>query len=797
MRRNLLVSAILAVTITAVYLPTLGFEFIHLDDPAQVWHNPDINQGLTADGFRWAFGINHWAWHPLTFVSHMIDSQLFGVEKPADAGAYSLMGPGGHHLTNLLIHVANAIILLFVMYRMTGAFWPSVAAAALFALHPLRVESVAWVTERKDVLSTLFGLLAIWAYVHYAQKPGVGRYLVIMAMFALSLMSKAMLVTLPFALLLLDYWPLRRFRGFGAPKDRLQVDSESGESGELESGESEAEAAAPASDDTKEPSMLENTKLFPPCVQRGVGALILEKLPLLGLTLASIGLTLWAAVSRHAVASLDNVSYTQRLANVPVSYAAYLKSMFWPMDLGLLYPYPDAWPVWVIAGSAAVMLLVTAVSFWQLRLRPYLLIGWFWFLGTLVPVIGLVQAGGQARADRFTYVPMIGIGMMVVWLVASWVEPLKPKMRVVVAGTLVGIMSIGLASLSVLQVKHWQGSEQIYQYTLEVTRDNWKVHSYMARWASGRDNDRALKHFERVLEIKPDRDDVHHSYIKVLVQTGQIKQGLATYHKWIQERPDDPILHFGLGLLLDNAHKPDAALAQYEQALRLDPSFIRGRYTLARHLWAVRGKTKQAETQLLRVLKDDPLSIEAMHTLGELYAREGDFKKADQILEKALRDFPHDALARVNLARVRAMQGKYNEAISLFEKAWAMAPKEIEPFLALARSLVAADRLSEARKIVEKVLEKNPKNPQTHETYAVVLRRLDLLTESARHYEKRIELGIPDPDIHNALGVVLIRLNRPSPAAKQFNEALKFDPDHQQAKQNLQRVKQLWPNADG
>jgi hypothetical protein len=368
-RQDIVICMALAAAVAAAYAPLWDAGFAGLDDHLYVSGNPHVQQGLTREGVAWALGSTKASnWHPLTWLSLMLDCQLFGA------------GAGSHHLVNVGFHVANSVLLFLVLRRMTGRRWPSALVVALFALHPLHVESVAWVAERKDVLSTLFWILTMGAYVRYARRPGVLRYLPVFAFLLLGLMAKPMLVTLPFVLLLLDYWPLGRL-----------ARAEAGATGLAPSGEVAGGRRAK------------------------VWRLVLEKVPLLVLAAASCVVTF--AVQRHgeAVMPLERLALPARMANAAVSCVAYLGKMVWPQGLTVLYPYPADRPAWEVAAAAAFLLAVTAAAAALVRRRPYLAVGWFWYLGTLVPVIGLVQVGEQPMADRYTYVPLIGTFIMVAW----------------------------------------------------------------------------------------------------------------------------------------------------------------------------------------------------------------------------------------------------------------------------------------------------------------------------------------------------------------------------------------------
>ena len=400
MRSPLVLGGVLALLTVLTFLPSLGNDYVLLDDPLYVTGNPEVRQGITREGLAWALTANVANnWHPLTVLSHMLDVEVFG------------LAPAGHHLTSLLLHLANVLLLFAALHRMTAAAFRSALVAALFAVHPTRVESVAWIAERKDVLSGLFWMLALLAYVHYARRPSLGRYLLVALAMALGLAAKPMLVTLPCVLLLLDLWPLGR---------------------------------------------------------RGLRRLILEKIPLFALSAASCAATL--SYQETSLAPLEALPWDLRFSNAVVSYATYLGKAFLPRDLAVFYPFPAEIPVWKAAGAAALLLLLTGLALWRARRSPWLLVGWLWFLGTLVPVIGLVQVGRQAMADRYTYLPFIGLFLAMVWGAAELVE--RRDVFRPVLGALSVLAILGLAGMTRAQVRHWQDSVALFRHALAATGDN-------------------------------------------------------------------------------------------------------------------------------------------------------------------------------------------------------------------------------------------------------------------------------------------------------------------------------------
>lgn len=452
LRLPLLLSAALALLTLAAWLPALRNGFVNLDDGLYVTGNPQVQKGITRAGVAWALTANVANnWHPLTLLSHMLDCQLFGLD------------PAGHHAMSLLLHLADVLLLFAVLARMTGALWRSAAVAALFAVHPLHVESVAWAAERKDVLSALFWILAMGAWTSYARRPSLGRYLLVVLLMALGLAAKPMVVTLPFALLLLDVWPLERL-GLGWKR------------------------------------------------------LMAEKLPLLALSVAASLATL--RYQRTSLAPLELVPWSLRLANAAVSYAAYLGKLLLPRNLAVFYPIPLAIPAWQAAGSAALLAALTALAVWKVRQAPWLLVGWLWFLGTLVPVIGLVQVGRQAMADRYTYLPSIGLFLAIVWGIS---ELLRERRAVLAAASAVAIAL--LAAGTWMQVGYWKDSLVLYRHALAVTRDNYVAHVGLAKaLAAEKDWAGAAEQYRAALALRPGLIEAR-TGLEAALRGGKAKQG--------------------------------------------------------------------------------------------------------------------------------------------------------------------------------------------------------------------------------------------------------------------------------
>jgi hypothetical protein len=538
----------------AVYAAVLDHGFVSFDDDVYLLESP-VREGLSADGLRWAFSTQSFGyganWHPLTWLSHMLDVELFGLERP-----------GAHHATSLLLHVANAVLLLLVLQRMTGAFWRPAVVAGLFALHPLHVESVAWAAERKDVLSTLFWFGSIGAWLTYAQRGSRAGYALCFGLLALGLLSKSMLVTAPFVLLLLDYWPLRRLAPPDAPPEARPGRAERTRRRAKAARRREPEVpAAPAGPVTSLGFASLRAGLRPACP--GTRSLVLEKLPLFALVALASGLT-YAA--QRGGGSMAPVPLGLRFENALVACVRYLGKTFWPTDLAVLYPYQD-WSSGVVFGAALLLALVTGAVL-LLRSERYLAVGWLWFLGTLVPVLGLVQIGVQSMADRYTYVPLVGLLIAVVWgaealcrRLGGRLESRPPRSEPQASGVhgpgfgraLGGAAAVtSLAAclwLTPRQVATWKDSETLYRHALAVTEDNYVVHVNLGlELGRAGQLDEAIEHYREALRIHPRFAAAHTNLGQALVSQGRMQEAIAHFEEALRLDPDDAKARENLGL---------------------------------------------------------------------------------------------------------------------------------------------------------------------------------------------------------------------------------------------------------
>jgi tetratricopeptide (TPR) repeat protein len=589
---------LLALVTLLAYLPASRDGFVNYDDQDYVTENSVVQKGLTWTGIKWAFTTSHASnWHPLTWLSHMTDCELFG------------LNPGAHHLVNVLFHTANVVLLLVLLLRLTGELWPGVFVAALFAWHPLHVESVAWISERKDVLSTFFALLTLLAYTRYAKAVTSDRwqvtrtnstlspvtrhpsrfYWLALFFFALGLMSKPMLVTLPFVMLLLDYWPLRRVRSAecGVRSQKSSVSQPAGAPKQSEGDSTPWRAEAE---------------------RRRLNHLLFEKWPFFLLAAVSCVVTFLVQSQRSgdAVASLELIPLHYRFCNALVSYGLYLLKMVWPVGLAVFYPLPDHLTWLFMAATASAVILVIISSFvWRAgRARAYLPVGWLWFLGTLVPVIGLVQVGGAALADRYTYLPSIGVFIAVTFGVCDLADRFQfPKKAIATAAALI------LATCLILtenQLRYWHDSETLFAHALAVTKNNHVAHVNLgvALEQKGKLNE-ALAEYRAAEQLAPELYHIHNNLGNLLDNLGHPNNALTEYRWAVLLNPSLPSLHNGAGIVLAELGRFDEAMRQFKEATRLDPTYPWARFEIGK-MRLKQGRDAEAIDEFREALRIDP-----------------------------------------------------------------------------------------------------------------------------------------------------------------------------------------------
>ena len=624
-----IVSVLLAVIVGIAFGRALGNDFVGYDDQSYVVLNPRVTNGLTLDGIQWAFTHAHATnWHPLTTISHMLDCQLYGLE------------PWGHHLTNILFHAAAAILLFFALRDLTGNLWPSALAAAIFAVHPLRVESVAWVSERKDVLSGVFFMLILGVYARYARGNSARSlwYITVLILLALGLMCKPTLVTVPFVLLLLDYWPLGRSQSS-------------------------------------------------PSIGRGITTekwswLVFEKLPLFVLSAASCVATLLA--QKQALDASLKPSLGERVGNALVSYVVYLGQMIWPAQLAVLYPYPEGnLKVSHVILALLLLLMISAAVFLWRRRYPFLLTGWLWYLGMLVPMIGIIQVGSQVRADRYTYLPQIGLYLLVAWSAMALFDH-WPRSRVVLAGA-ASLVITALITRSYFQTSYWQDTETLWKHAAATTSNNYIASNNLAQFLfqSGR-FDEAIAECQRALKIKPDFAAAHNNLGAALVknqrgdngarrQNGAVDEAIAHYRRALQINPDFAQAHGNLGTALLLKGQMDEAIAHYQKALEIAPNYAEARYSLG-NAFLAEGRYSESIANYEAALRIRPDYFEAHYNLGRVLATIGKTDEALKEFNEALRAGGDSAKVHCALGSLLGRMGHREEAVAHLAEALRLKP---------------------------------------------------------------------------------------------------------------------------
>ena len=577
----ILIYAALALATLIAYEQVRYNSFVEYDDNIYVTENPYVLKGLTGESISWAFTTSYAGnWHPLTWLSHMLDCQLFGTDA------------GWHHLTNLLLHIANTLLLFGVLKQMTGAIWRSALVAAAFALHPLHVESVAWIAERKDVLSTLFWMLTIAAYLGYVKRPSSGRYLLTLLALALGLMAKPMLVTLPFVLLLLDYWPLGRFLN--------------------------SQDAKPM-----------NIRSQWPIIYR----LVREKIPFFALSAVSCVITFIVQQKAGAVAEIERLPVNFRIANVFVSYINYINKMFYPSNLSVFYPYHGT-RLSVVIIYFIELAVVSAIIIYMSRRYRYLAVGWFWYLGTLVPVIGLVQVGSQAMADRYTYVPLIGLFIIIVWgipeLISKW--SYQKIWLKVIAAVVLAVLLLWTRT----QVKSWKNNATLFAHSIAVTENNWVMHNNYGKALAGEGRyQEAIDHLNEALRLRPVYFEARNNLGMVFFMQGKTDEAMECFTEALRIRPDKAEAYHNLGSAYAKQGKFELASQNYKEALRLKPYYPMAYYNLG-VIMNMQGKCDEAIKYLGEALRLNPNWPGALDALAIAYAGKGDFLQAVETANKGI-----------------------------------------------------------------------------------------------------------------------------------------------------------------
>ena len=767
-----LICLCLIAAVFSVYWQTLGNDFTNFDDNVYVTQNDHVKSGLSIKGLAWAFSTNYASnWHPLTWLSHMFDYQLFD------------SNPAGHHLTNLFLHMVNTLMLFMVLTRMTGAFWQSAFVVALFAIHPLNVESVAWVAERKNILSTFFWLLTMWTYVRYTEKRNVSRYLLALMFFVMGLMSKPMLVTLPFVLLMLDYWPLKRLS-----LSRQKNGDDQGEK---------------------------------------ISRLIWEKIPFLTLAIVSCVVTYMAQNRGGSVQSIQLYSVQSRIINALVSYIEYLEKMIWPSNLAVLYPHPgETLPLWQGSVCAIALICISIAVIKMIRKAPYLAVGWFWYLGTLVPVIGIVQVGAQAMADRYAYIPLIGIFIAVAWGMPALLQ--NRSWRNTTLSLSAGIIIGALMIVSWAQAKHWKNSVTLFQNAIDkvpTDQPNFAlVHLNLGYSLADNDLvDEAIIHYKEAIRLKPDYIKAHNNLGIAYSLKFKFKEAMASYERVIAMAPNHAPAYNNIGIIFDKQKIPDMAVTSFKEAIRLLPSYSKAHNNLGNTLRRM-GKYEEAilhfkdaikhyqnfpeaynnigrsltylmkfdeaEQYFKRAIELRPRYADAYFNFGVALRRQNRFEEAINNFQTAIKIFPDFAHAHNGLGEALINIKKSDEAIIHYGKAIAIKPDFADAYNNLGAALLIAGKTRAAVPLFKLAIKFKPDNSIAHNSLGISLSILENLKEAIPHYRESIKLNPDGAEAHNNLGKALIMQKQAKEAITHFREAIRINPNYAHAINNLKAALQ-------
>jgi len=604
-----------------VFGQTVRYDFVNYDDDTYVYANPLISSGLTIPGAIYAFSGKHSGnWHPLTTLSHMLDCQLWGLQA------------GGHHFTNIVLHTIAVVLLFLVLLQMTGALWRSAFVAAVFAIHPLRIESVAWISERKDVLSAVFFMLTLGLYVRYVRYASVGRYLAVVSSFALGLVCKPTLVTVPLVLLLLDYWPLKRFAGESSTR-----------------------------------------------------RLILEKIPLFALSAAGAGVTLWA--HEKSIIQIERLPFTWRVGNGLVTCLTYIKQMIWPARLAVFYPHPGyTLPVWEIGLAIIFLLLASTAVLVVRRKRPYFFTGWFWYLIMLLPVIGLMQVGSQGHADRYTYLSQIGLYTLLAWAIP---DALASRLQRRILGATASVAIILLAWCAHIQASYWRNGESLWSHAIAVTSENFIAHDGLGQFLLDHGRlDEAIDQFQIALNIDPKYPMARTNLGIALTKQGRIDEAIAHFRTVLENYPNDSKAYHNLGIALLKKGDPQSGIAAFEKALSIQARYPSAHYNLGMAL-DDSGRIDEAIAHYQEAVQEDPHFPEAYYLLGNDLFRTSHIDAAIAAYEGALQIRPAYPEVENNIGLALLKEGRHGEAIAHWEAAVANKPDFVPALNNLAWVLAA------------------------------------------------------------------------------------------------------------
>lgn len=741
--RVILIYAVLAVAVSAAYWRVFSNGFVNYDDPMYITDNKHIQQGLTWDGVVWAFKSGYAVnWHPVTWLSHMLDCQLFG------------LNPRGHHLTSLLLHIANTLLLFYVLRKMTGALWASAFAAAVFGLHPLHIQSAGWVSERKDVLSTLFWLLTLLSYIRYVQDRNFKRYLMTILLFAVGLMAKPMLVTLPMVMILLDYWPLKRTsRGSGpvirppcrSPRWRCRVAA-----GRL--------------------------------VAAGkFGRLIVEKIPLFVLSAVSCLITFFVQQQGGAVATFDKISPALRLCNIPLAYSAYIVKTIIPSGLMAYYPYNPNASILLIT-AAVLFLAVVSIAVIFLR-RPYLIVGWLFFIITLVPVIGIIQVGGQSRADRYMYIPMIGLLIMIAWGLKEIAERVRLSRFILVPAAAVCLSALSIATW--INVGYWKNTFTLFGHAIEVMPANHVALLYLGNTLSEQKNDSgAIEYYKKSVEAAPGFAEARFNLGLALFHDNKFDKALEQYNMVLNIKENYPRVHFYIANVLAKTGHTDSAAKHYSIAIENDPDDIEA-YSNWAVMLAEKGQIEQAVEKYNKALAIKPDNADVHNNLGNALKNQGKLAQAAEHYQKALSLKPDFAQAQVSFADTLRMQGRFDAAIEHYKLALKADSNSSDACYGLGVVMSQTNHPDQAVDWYRKAIALDGSNIFAHGQLGLAMAGQGKIDDAIKEFQIVLKARPNDAEMHCNLGILLDSQGKTDEAIEQYRRALQIKPDNKKAAELL------------
>ncbi|EFK09485.1 tetratricopeptide repeat protein [delta proteobacterium NaphS2] len=714
------ISLFLLLSTLAVFWQVTGYDFTNYDDELYVTQNQWVQAGVTAKSVAWSFRtLDVSNWHPATWLSHMLVCEFFGLD------------PSWHHLTNLILHLASTLLLFHIFYRMTGKPFRSGFLAALFALHPLNVEPVAWIAERKGILCAFFWMLTLWSYLRYLERFKVGWYCLVVLFFILGGMAKPMIVTLPFALLLLDYWPLGRFKTLNS--------------------------------DATQAEKMGLSKYGP----------VAEKVPLFVIVVMIAAIGFVAQQRGGALTTIDTLSIGTRVSNAIVSYCIYLWKAVYPNHLTVFYPHRII-PVWQVVASALFLSLVSLAVVWARKRRPYLAVGWFWYLGTFVPVIQLVQVGRHFTADRYAYIPLVGIFMMVVWGVSDALHFLPHRKKILGFSGMACLIVLG--GLAWWQAGYWSDSETLFRHGLQVVPNNYVAHNGLARALEAQgETDEAIRHFETALRICPGFTDGRYNFARILAANGKKREATEQYLSVLESDPGFVQAHVNLANILADQGYLNEAVKHYEKALTLNRENANARYNLANTFFRA-GRTDDAIAQYRKALDIRPNDPSIHYNLGNAYMRNGNFEQAVSQYSEALRYQPDFVNARVNLGNALARSGNPRKAILQYEKALASQPDHPGAHYNLAGAFAASGKTQKAVVHYKEVLRLQPEDATARFQLGLILSNSGRHSEGEEQFSIALQIKPNFVEARIALADELAVQGKTSEAVAHYNEAMKMNP---------------------